>query len=168
MRKRRKKQARRPLTDQQKRAAQLYFDAHKIGEIADIIGVHRTTIWRWFQRKDFRRELESIKNKWISNTRRENMKAWHNSPEYKEQQRRKYAARQKLKKLEKRLSEAGNNGNMKEYRAACRAYDKCFNDAYLGGYSLEEISQIVLGNPTHKKQTTKTAEKPVKYVIEIL
>jgi len=168
MKKRRRKQARRPLTDQQRRAAQLIFDGYHQGDIAAILGVHRSTIWRWRNRKDFQREINIISDRWVRNKRRESLKEWHNSPEYKQQQRRKYAARRKLKKLEERLTEAGNKGNMKEYKAACRAYDKCFSDAYLDGLSLAEAIQNITGNPTPKKHTKKPAQKPVKYIIEII
>lgn len=168
MSKRRKKQARKPLTDQQKRAAQLMFDGHPIGEVAAILGVHRSTIWRWRNRKDFQREFSRINDQYVREKRKQWLRDYHNSPEYKEKQRRKYAARQKLKRLEKRLAEAGNSGNVKEYKAACRAYDKCFSEAYLDGLSLDEIIRNITGNHTPKKRTKKPAQKPVKYIIEII
>ena len=133
MRKRKRKQAHRPLTDQQKRAADLYFDHPSFPELAALVGVHRSTIWRWYQRSDFQREISRRCDYHARQHRRAWLKAYHNSPEYKEQQRRKYYARRKLKILAERLEAAGESGNMTSYRKASAAYDKCFNEAYFGG-----------------------------------
>ena len=168
MAKRKKKRARRPLTDQQKQAAQLFFDGLKPGQIAEQIGVHRSTIWRWRNRPDFRREIDRITDKWRRDMRREYQKRWHNSPEYKQQQRRKYAARQKLKRLEKKISDAGNRGDMKAYAAACKEYDRCFNIAYFGGLSAAEFAEKFMNQSRETKGTKKQAKPPVKYVVEIL
>ena len=163
MRKRKRKVARRPLTDQQKQLAQLYFDGHSVNEAAAIFGVHRCTIWRWSKHPDFQKEISRIHDKYCREYRRERMKAWHNSPEYKKEQQRKYYARQRLDILAKRLSEAGNSGHMKEYRRISAEYDKCFNEAYFGGKTAAEFlkfSRILTG--------TEKASKPKKYIVEII
>ena len=45
------------LTDRQKLAIEMLADDERINTIAHVCGVHRTTIWRWTQKKEFRREL---------------------------------------------------------------------------------------------------------------
>ena len=49
-----------PLTDQQKKAAAMYHDAYRTREIAEELGVHRTTVWRWTQLRGFWREYKRI------------------------------------------------------------------------------------------------------------
>ena len=38
------------MTSKQKKAAYMYFNGKRMHEIASELGVHRTTVWRWFQR----------------------------------------------------------------------------------------------------------------------
>ena len=164
----RKKQPRKPLTEQQKRAAYLFFDAHGVGEIASLLGVHRTTVWRWYQRSDFQREIQKITDNWLRAKRRETLKEWHNSPEYKRQQRKKYYARRKLKVIEQKMSDAGNNGNMKAYRALCKEYDRVFSDAYCDGMSVLAFMNSFSDNHSRKSVRREKASKPVKYIIEFV
>ena len=70
----RKKQGRRPLTEAQKRAAQMMFDAQPIGKIAEELGVCRTTVWRWRKRPAFQRELDRILNRFLKDKRAETMR----------------------------------------------------------------------------------------------
>ena len=37
------------ISDKQKKAVRLLWKGHKVKEIARMLGVHRTTLWRWFQ-----------------------------------------------------------------------------------------------------------------------
>ena len=47
------------LTDKQKEAVRLLcIESKGVGETAAILGVHRTTIWRWKCTKDFAREWD--------------------------------------------------------------------------------------------------------------
>jgi len=134
MRKKHKKAVKRPLTDQQRQAVQLMFDGEKVIDIAAAVGVHRCTIWRWYQRKDFRRELAKTHDKWVRDKRRETLREIRNSPEHK----RALAARRRLPNVERQLEEAGRSHNMKAYRAAAAAYDKCISEAFFRGKSAEE------------------------------
>ena len=37
------------ISDKQKKAVRLLWKGHKVKEIARMLNVHRTTLWRWFQ-----------------------------------------------------------------------------------------------------------------------
>ena len=150
---------RRPLTDQQKQAARVLFDTGSITETAAAVGCHRTTVWRWRNTRQFEREYERVHDKWIRDKRRETLKEWHNSAEYKKQK----AAQRRLHTVEKRLEEAGNSGDMRAYRQACAAYDKCFNEAY--GGVLRAFDRY-FSSP--KITEPKKRPEPKKYIIEII
>ena len=154
-----KKTARRPLTDQQRQAAQLIFDGHRIGHIAAQIGVHRTTIWRWYKRKDFQKEIDRIHDRFIKDTRRRIKKQIRESPEHK----RELAARRRLPLMERKLEEAGESGNMKAYRKAVSAYDKCFNEAF-GGCLNAFCGQFQSREFTRQRK----ARNPKQYIIKII
>ena len=156
---RKRKRPRRPLTDQQKEAARLIFETGRIGATAAAVGVHRTTIWRWYKRKDFQREIDRAHDKWQREYRREVLREMRKSPEHK----RKLAARRRLKRLELKLSEAGNSGDMRAYRQAEKAYNECFNEAYLGGRSLFSFFN---SSPTLREPQKRP--EPKKYIVEII
>lgn len=157
--KRTTKKRRKPLTDQQKEAARILFECGKIGETAAAVGVHRTTIWRWYKRQDFQREIQRAHDRWLSETRRRYRREWRNSPEHK----RELAARRRLSILEKRISEAGNSGNMAAYRQACAAFDKCYNQAF--GGALKAINAYFFSQEFTKP---KKRPEPKKYIVEII
>ena len=135
MRRKHRKGSKRPLTDQMKLAARLMFEGHRMGQIAAETGVCRQTIWRWYHRRDFQKEIERITDHWQKEKRR----ATHNSPEYKRAQRRKYYYRKKLPALEKKIQEAGERHDMRAYAAASKEYDRCLNEAFFGGRKASEI-----------------------------
>lgn len=158
-----------PLSDLQKIAAHGFFDGKSVQEIAAMCGVHRCTVWRWRQRKDFQKEINRITDQYIREKRRATKKAWHDSPEYKQLQRQKYAARKRLKRIEEKMSEAGNSGRMKDYYRLSKEYDRCFAQAYCGGMPLTSFLGLFSGNSSHERITSRhKAPKPVKYVIEIV
>lgn len=163
MKKRRKKSARKPLSEKQKQAAQMYFDAYKIGDIATTVGVHRCTIWRWFQRKDFQKELRRIEKDWQNTTWRRMLKEWHQSERYKKEQAAKKTAEERLRRAEKQLESIGTTTSMAEIRKAYEAHSKAFWDLY--GPALAAFGWDCSTQLSHSK---KRAEKPVKYIVEII
>lgn len=159
MRKSHRKGKIKPLTDQMKQAAQLMFDGEKTGHIAALMGVHRTTIWRWYKRKDFQREIVRIHDKYVRQKRKEIMRQIRESPEHK----RELAARRRLSTLERKLEDAGNSGNMNAYRKAAAAYDKCFNEAY--GACLNAFCDMF---NSQKYTRAKKTSKPKQYKVIII
>ena len=139
MRKRHRKGSKKPLSDQMRQAARLWYEGLKLGQIAAEIGIHRTTLWRWAQRADFQREINRISDRDCRERRRKWLKEYHASPEYKQAQRKRYYYRRKLPALEKKMAAAGKSGNMRAYAAATKEYNRCFNEAYFGGRTAAEI-----------------------------
>jgi len=143
----RKKQKRRPLTEQQKRAADLYFEHPQITELAALVGVDRVTIWRWMQRADFKRELERAIARNEKKHHAEMMRryradqaAYHRTPEYQKQQRRKYEARRKMKKVSEQLTNASTH---QEFQRLQKEYDRLYSIGYLDGMTAEKyLSQF--------------------------
>ena len=156
MKKKRKKCHHKPMTDQMRQAAQLMYDGNRTGEIAAMLGVHRTTIWRWYNRRDFQRELSRIDQQFLRDMRRRIKKQIIESPEH----QRELAARRKLPRLEKALEKAGNSGNMIEYRKAAAAYDKCFNEAY--GACMDAFCKMF---DSRNEKKPKKASKPKQYKV---
>ena len=48
------------LTKKQKRSAQLLWEGYRVGQIASLLQVNRSTIWRWYQDQDLRRYAERL------------------------------------------------------------------------------------------------------------
>ena len=167
MYKKKKRRPRRTLTEQQKQAAKVLFDTGSVGDTAAAVGVHRTTIWRWRNTRQFQREYDRVHDKWQRDYRRERLKEIHSSPEYKREQAEKRKAKRRLKYIEQKMSEAGNSGNMREYYRMTKEYDRTFNQAYFGGLSaLSFVNQSPLF--TQPKKEPKQPQKPKKYIIEII
>lgn len=155
MQKKRKNGSIKPFDDQMRQAVQMMFDGARIGRIAAEIGVHRTTIWRWYNRKDFRREYDRLQRQFVHDMRRKIKKEIRESPEYKQA----LAARRRLSRLGKKIEEAGNRGDLNAYRKAAADYDRCMKDAfpvYFGTYSSQKIN------------TNRKASKPKRYIVEIV
>ena len=167
----RKRQGRGRLTEAQKRAAQLMFDAYPIGKIAEEIGVHRATIWRWRRLPAFQRELDRILNRFLKDKRAETMRrireeriAYHKTPEYKAKQRRAYEARRKLKKLSEQLDNAKSYA---QHQKLWKEYEKTYNIAYFDGKNPIEFLDM-LTNQSTKQNGPKKDRKEPKYIIEIV
>lgn len=156
----RKKQGRRPLTDQQKQAAWYLFNGESISGTAALVGVHRCTIWRWYDRPDFQKEIARIHDKYVRDRRRQWLKEYHQSPEYKRQQSRKYYARKKLNKLSEQLE---NARTIAEHERLWKEYEKTYNDAYFGGRTAAEVLSL-----SFKSYAVKKPRKEPKYIVEIL
>jgi len=160
----RPKQKKQPLTDRQKQAARMIFEGVKIGDIAAALGVNRSTIWRWENRKDFQREMDRVHDKWLREYRREINRQIHSSPEYQRQQRRKYAARKRLKRIAAKLDKVNNE---QDYKKLYKQFDRAYNEAYFDGKTpVEYLNQWT--KCSDNISGSKKARKEPKYIIEIL
>ena len=160
-----------PLSDLQKIAAALYFDHPKFSEIAPLVGVHRCTLWRWYQQPAFRKEINRQCNLRIKEKRREFLRqlraeraALHKTPEYRRQRQRAYDARRKLKKIEEQLDNATTYREAQELWAK---FQKTYNVAYFGGKTPAKYLNS-LQTRHDNSCTKKKARKEPKYIVEIV
>lgn len=156
----RKKQAQRPLTDKQKQAAQCLFNGETMTSTAAILGVHRCTIWRWYGRRDFQKEISRVHDKYVKDKRRQWLKEYHQSPAYKREQSRKAYAKKKLNKIAEKLE---NAQTIAEHNRLLKEYDKAYNEAYYGGKTVMELL-----NFSRQYYTKKKPRKEPKYIVEIM
>lgn len=89
------------ITDQQKQAVKLFYQGMKVHEVAQAIGVHRTTLWRWYHRPEMIRYTER----------------------YFEQENKRLFSRC-IRKLNAELDSKNPN---KSYQAALKIIDLCHN-----------------------------------------
>lgn len=134
----RKRKEEKPLTEQQKQAARLLWEGERIGDIAQAIGVHRSTVWRWEQKRGFWREYKRIDRNWA----------------------RRYAYRRKKEEAEreKRLQELEENMHKeaakitgkptKSFYKACDEYEK----ALFGGFSLSQALDFIFTGKLPKRK----------------
>ena len=134
----RKRKEEKPLTEQQKQAARLLWEGERIGDIAQAVGVHRSTVWRWEQKRGFWREYKRIDRNWA----------------------RRYAYRRKKEEAEreKRLQELEENMHKeaakitgkptKSFYKACDEYEK----ALFGGFSLSQALDFIFTGKLPKRK----------------
>ena len=164
-------QKRKPLSDLQKIAARLYFDHPKFTELAPLVGVHRCTLWRWYQQPAFRKEIDRQCNLRIKEKRRETIQrlraervALHKTPEYRRQRQRAYDARRRLKKIEEQLD---NVTTYREWQQLWAKFQKTYNQAYFGGMTPAKYLNSVQNHQNNSYAKKKTRKEP-KYIVEIV
>ena len=138
MSKRKKKHPEKPLSETQKKAVAMLYDCYSIKEIAEACGVHRSTVWRWEQKRGFWREYKRIDRNWA----------------------RRYAYRRKKEEAEreKRLQELEENMHKeaakitgkptKSFYKACDEYEK----ALFGGFSLSQALDFIFTGKLPKRK----------------
>ena len=145
------------LTDAQKKAAKMINDGERVGEVAQAVGVHRVTLWRWRKTKEFKRELKRL----AYNDERRLQRAMAKFQKKYEQYWQK-----RMEEAEEKLEEACNKMRQSETKKNMRAIEKAWDErtiAGLMGYTLDEAEDIITGRkpmkiklPWLKKSATKT------------
>ncbi len=105
------------LTDKQRKAVQMLFDGYAVQDAAAALGVHRCTLWRWSQRKEFAREWSQIQKDYVRDLLKRS--GWY--------ERRKDHRRQ-LRQIEKQLNDAAGrvrNGHTRALDAVWKEYKSC-------------------------------------------
>lgn len=65
----------RPLTEKQKKAVQMTYACYwPVKDIADELGIHRSTLWRWKQMREFWREWHRLDRNWRRKIERREVK----------------------------------------------------------------------------------------------
>lgn len=136
----------RPLTEQQKKAVQMTYDCMPVQEIADVLGVHRSTIWRWKQTREFRADWHRIDRNWRRKAARMDAKLQAEEEAY-------WAAEQE--KWEETLTEESKKIKKKPGRAWYAAYNN-FWRAQFCGYSWKELMRMLeTGKPIRRRRRRK-------------
>lgn len=120
------------MTEQQKQAARLLWEGERVGDIAQAVGVHRCTVWRWEQKRGFWREFKRIDR----NYRRK----WARREAKEEAEREK-----RLKILEENMHKEAVKINGKPTKAFYKACDE-YEKALLGGYSLSQCLELLFSD----------------------
>ena len=105
------------LNEKQKEAVRLLcLENMNVQDVAAVLGVHRTTVWRWSKTKAFRREWQKVRNAHI--------RQWRKDMGFTDPNR---AWKQELHRLKRKAEqEAGkiHDGNTRAFDAAWNAYSK--------------------------------------------
>ena len=128
----RKRKEERPLTEQQKQAARLLWEGERVGDIAKAVGVHRSTVWRWEQKRGFWREFKRIDRNWARRF------AYRRKKEEAEREKR-------IKELEENMHKEAakiTGKPTKSFYKACDEYEK----ALFGGYSLSQCLELLFSD----------------------
>ena len=134
----RKRKEEKPLTEQQKQAARLLWEGERIGDIAQAVGVHRSTVWRWEQKRGFWREYKRIDRNWARRY------AYRRKKEEAEREKR-------LQELEENMHKEAakiNGKPTKSFYKACDEYEK----ALFGGFSLSQALDFIFTGKLPKRK----------------
>ena len=121
------------LTEKQKKAAQMLYDVERVSDIAAALGIHRVTLWRWEQKRAFRKELQRIDRNYrrrINRKLEKEREAW--------EARRAETIRICEEKLQREASKVINKPS-KAFDNAWNSYQK----ALLGGFSLSTVLKML-------------------------
>ena len=130
----RKKQPLKPLTEKQKQAVALVYADERINDIAAVLGVHRTTIWRWQQKREFRKEWLRIDRNWRRKLVRREAKI--------QAQEEAYWA-EESEKWKKKLDEESNKIVSRPGKAWYTAYN-AYIRATFQGHSLSDLTRLLM------------------------
>lgn len=110
------------LTEKQKKAVSMLYEGERVQDTAQALGVHRTTIWRWENTRDFRREWKRIDRNMRRKYERRDAKRRAAEDEYWSQKLKE--AEQKLQEISSKITKKPGKDFYKAWKeyeiAACR------------------------------------------------
>ena len=123
------------LTENQKRAVAMLYGGARVQDTAKALGVHRTTIWRWENTRDFRKEWKRIDR----NTRRR-FERWTAK---KEAERAAYWDQRRIE-TEQRLQELTQKIRTRPGKAWYKAWND-YEKALCRGKTLAQLTEDIFG-----------------------
>lgn len=117
------------MNDQQKKALDMLWAGRKVQDTASALGVHRCTIWRWCQRKDFQKEWRRLERNERRKVRRHEEKWWREQEEY-------WA--KKIAECEENLQKEAKKINKKPSSRFDKAWDE-YEKALCWGFSPDQL-----------------------------
>ena len=140
---RKKLKPEKPLTETQKKAVAMYYDYERVRDIAAACGVHRSTIYRWTQLRNFRKEWQRIDRNWRRKFERREAKRRAEEDAYWEEKER---------ETKKKLDELSAKITKKPGKEWYKAYDE-YMKACLRGKTLAQVFNAFDGlRPKHRKR----------------
>ena len=126
------------LTERQKKAVEMLYSGESVQETAQALGVHRSTLWRWRKKRDFRREWSRIDRNWRRRLERARVrreiefeKRWEQS----------------VREADEELHRSGNAPG-KELDMAWEAYKKVL----FNGMSLSDVFDLALTGKVKRRK----------------
>ena len=136
---RKKLKPEKPLTETQKKAVAMYYDYERVVDIAAACGVHRSTIYRWTQLRNFRKEWQRIDRNWRRKFERREAKRRAEEDAYWEKKQRE--AEEKLHEIGAKITKKPG----KDWYKAWNEYEK----AICRGRTLSQLMDAIF-NPNYK------------------
>ena len=131
-----------PFTEQQKTAVRMLYDGDPVQDVASALGVHRTTIWRWKRKRQYRKEWNRINRNEQRRCERIEARMYAEREKYWEEKRQK--AEEKLLKMTENLS----INSSKRFNSAWNEYER----ALFGGFSMAEVYDILQGKKPRRRK----------------
>lgn len=134
------------LTEKQKQAVAMLYNGELIKDTAQALGVHRTTIWRWECRRDFRREWQRIDRNLRRKYERMDAKREAQEAEYWEK---------RVQEAEQKLHEESAKITKKPGKAWYRAWNE-YEKAMCRGRTLAELFDALEGHDLKRRKGRRT------------
>lgn len=129
-----KQKQERPLTEAQKRAAEMLFHYRRVKDVASALGVHRSTIWRWKKLRAFRKEWSRLDRNADRRFKRKMEKLRAEQDAY---------WSQREKEADKKLHETAQNPRKKAGKILDRAWDE-YTKALFRGRNMEQLLSDIM------------------------
>lgn len=139
------------LTEKQKMAVNMLYEMTPVKDVAAAAGVHRTTIWRWSKKREFRKEWQRIDR----NARRR-LERWQIKWDIEQHRKREILAAEADAALEEKLREIESKPGKNHQKAINSAMNSYANLLFHGRSWAEVLSLFDDDKPKRRKRRRRT------------
>ena len=139
------------LTEKQKMAVAMLYNMTPVKDVAAAAGVHRTTVWRWSKKRDFRKEWQRIDR----NTRRR-YERWRIKKDIEWHRERDRRMAEADAELDKKLHEIEGKTGKSHQKAVNSAWNSYVNTLFNGRSLAEILSVIYDDKPIRRRRRRRT------------